>query len=230
MISQKKASSYEAIYLELKDKILHLELTPGSTISETDMAKQYCISRTPIRDAFKALENDGLIEIRSHIGTFVTLIDMDQIADMLYIRSTVETTVISELASHYDPSMDYKIQIALNDQLNLIDREYDQDSFAADFIHSDNAFHGLLFELSGRKNVLGLLNSANTQYERFRTFLNFENRDAVRVLYKQHEALYHALREGTEADIKDLVAHHIYDGFNHNADIVLQYPNYFKTI
>ena len=50
------------------------------------MRKKFNISRTPVRDAFKRLELDGLLEVRSHIGTFVTLIDLDNVADLIYMR------------------------------------------------------------------------------------------------------------------------------------------------
>ena len=66
---------------DLKSWILTFKLKPGQAIGEVDIAQQFGVSRTPVRDAFKRLEVDGLIEVKSHIGTYVTLIDVNQITD-----------------------------------------------------------------------------------------------------------------------------------------------------
>ena len=76
--------------------ILHLELPPGAAVSEIETAAMYNVSRTPVRDAFKTLELEGLLEIRPHIGTFVTQIDMDMVSDILYMREKLEYSVFSE--------------------------------------------------------------------------------------------------------------------------------------
>ena len=83
-----------AVYKDLKEQILHLELPPGSAISEIDTAAAFHVSRTPVRDAFKMLEREGLLEVRPHIGTFVSLIDLNMISDILYLRETLEQAVL----------------------------------------------------------------------------------------------------------------------------------------
>ena len=52
MNSKKHTGTSEAVYQKLKEQILHLELPPGSAISEIDTATKYDVSRTPVRDAF----------------------------------------------------------------------------------------------------------------------------------------------------------------------------------
>ena len=85
MYTKKLTGTSEAVYQKLKEQILYLELPPGSAISEIDTAARYETSRTPVRDAFKMLASEGLLEIRPHIGTFVSLIDLNMISDILYI-------------------------------------------------------------------------------------------------------------------------------------------------
>ncbi len=106
MDSKKRTGTSRAVYEKLKEQILHLELPPGSAISEIETAEKYQISRTPVRDAFKMLEGDGLLEIRPHIGTFVSLIDLNMISDILYMREVLEQAVFRDLTSIYDKSHD----------------------------------------------------------------------------------------------------------------------------
>ena len=96
MATKKKNNASQIAYQEIKEQILHLELAPGMAISEIDTAAKYQISRTPVRDVFKALEAEGLLEIRPHIGTFVSLIDLDMISDILYMREVMEQSLFKD--------------------------------------------------------------------------------------------------------------------------------------
>ena len=64
MSNEKRAGTYQQVYHQLKQEILHLELPPGSSISETETAIRFQTSRTPVRDAFKILEIEGLILLK----------------------------------------------------------------------------------------------------------------------------------------------------------------------
>ena len=67
MIKRKHSGTYNNVYQQLKDEILHLELPPGTAIGEIETASRFETSRTPVRDAFKLLELEGLLEIKPHI-------------------------------------------------------------------------------------------------------------------------------------------------------------------
>ena len=97
IMSYKHTATSDVVYSQLKERILHLELPPGAAISEIETAAAYHISRTPVRDAFKRLEQEGLLEIRPHIGTFISLIDLNAVSDVLYIREVLEFSVFSDL-------------------------------------------------------------------------------------------------------------------------------------
>jgi len=86
MYTKKRQDTSDTVYHKLRERILHLELPPGAAVSEIETPAMYNVSRTPVRDAFKTLELEGLLEIRPHIGTFVTQIDMDMVSDILYMR------------------------------------------------------------------------------------------------------------------------------------------------
>ena len=93
MEQKNHAGTYQQVYRKLREEILHLELPPGTSIGEIETAARFQTSRTPVRDAFKILEIEGLLEIKPHIGTFVSLIDLRTVSDILYMRCTLEQSI-----------------------------------------------------------------------------------------------------------------------------------------
>ena len=57
---------------EIRRRIIAGEIQPGVNISELALAEEFGVSRTPVRETFKQLQTEGLIEIRPRVGTFVT--------------------------------------------------------------------------------------------------------------------------------------------------------------
>lgn len=230
MYSKKHTGTSEAVYQKLKEQILHLELPPGSAISEIDTAATYDVSRTPVRDAFKLLENEGLLEIRPHIGTFVSLIDLHMISDILYMREVLEQSVLKDLSNSYDKSQEFRIRLLLQKQMEILDSDLPQETLSREFILSDNEFHTTLYELAGKKNVMHFFCSINSQYERFRTFLNMEGREELLRLYGDHEKLWTYISKKDFDELSNCISHHIYDGFNASTEIVYKHPEYFKSL
>lgn len=227
MAYQHTATS-NGVYEQLKEQILHLELPPGSTISEIDTGEKYHISRTPVRDAFKRLELDGLLEIRAHIGTFISLIDMNAVSDILYAREVLEYAVLSELSDNYDDSHDLAIRDILQKQEALLSCDMEIDKLSRAFIQLDNEFHCMLFEAAGKGNIPHFLSAVNSQYERFRTFVNYNGKDDIRKLYEAHKNIWeHIVSHNLDA-LKDTLHHHLYDGFDSSAEIIGNFPEYFK--
>ena len=175
-----------AVYKDLKEQILHLELPPGSAISEIDTAAAFHVSRTPVRDAFKMLEREGLLEVRPHIGTFVSLIDLNMISDILYLRETLEQAVLRDLTAGYDKSQEFRIRLLLQRQCELLEQDLPAEELGRAFIINDNEFHTTLYELAGKRTVMDFLTGVSSQYERFRTFLNLGDRDNLLRLYNDH--------------------------------------------
>lgn len=227
---KKHTATSDGVYEHLKEQILHLELPPGAAISEIETAEKYNISRTPVRDAFKRLEREGLLEIRPHIGTFISLIDLNAVSDILYIREVLEFSILSDLAQIYDKSQDFRIQLILQEQKDLLASDMPIDALSRAFIHSDNEFHTALFDAAGKKNVIKFLYSYNSQYERFRTFINFTGKEDIQKLYDSHVKIWNCIVNKDLAGLKECVNHHLYDGISSSHDIISKAPEYFTKI
>ena len=71
-----------------------------------------------MRDAFKALESEDLLEVRPHIGTFVSYIDLNKVSDMIFMRESLEQTVLRILTNSCTQSQILKIRLLLKEQEN----------------------------------------------------------------------------------------------------------------
>ncbi len=226
----KHTATSDGVYAQLKEQILHLELPPGAAISEIETAEKYNISRTPVRDAFKRLEREGLLEIRPHIGTFISLIDLNAVSDVLYIRETLEYSVLSDLSRMYDKSQDLKIRLILQAQKELLASDMPIEDLSRAFISSDNEFHTALFDAAGKKNIIKFLYAYNSQYERFRTFINFNGKEDLQKLYESHIKIWECITTKDLEGLKDCINHHLYDGFSSSSDVISKCPEYFAKI
>lgn len=229
-MTYKHTATSDGVYEQLKEQILHLELPPGAAISEIETAEKYHISRTPVRDAFKRLEREGLLEIRPHIGTFISLIDLHAVSDVLYIREVLEFSVLSDLAQIYDNSHDLHIRLILQKQKDLLESDMPIEELSRAFINSDNEFHTALFDAAGKKNIIKFLYAYNSQYERFRTFINFNGKEDLYKLYESHLKILECISTKNFSALKDYIRHHLYDGFSTSSDIISKFPEHFTKL
>lgn len=82
------------LYQEIQKDILSGELPSGSKLTEATICKRYCVSRTPVREAFRQLEADGLIENIPNRGAFVTGLSKSDISDLFDLRTLFEVQAV----------------------------------------------------------------------------------------------------------------------------------------
>src|SRR5918994_7080770 len=137
-----------AIYTLLRDAIVSVQLAPGRQISENELAALLGVSRTPIREALARLRDDRLVEIVPQLGTFVSPINPQAVADAQFIREALECAAVrraAELAGEDDIAH-------LAENLDAQDRANAAGDLDA-FYLLDDAFHQGLCDLSGHPTV-----------------------------------------------------------------------------
>ena len=110
----------ELVFETLKREILDLKLEPGKLISENDICERFGVSRTPVRDALRLLQEQGFVETIPYRGTYVTLLSLDNIKQMIYMRVAVETMVLRDFLQVQTPMVIEDIRHAIAQQLSLI--------------------------------------------------------------------------------------------------------------
>jgi DNA-binding GntR family transcriptional regulator len=88
------AAARDQVYVALREAIVSAELEPGRRLSENELAELLGVSRTPVREALARLRDDRLVAIVPQLGTFVTLISDEAIADAAFVREALECSAI----------------------------------------------------------------------------------------------------------------------------------------
>lgn len=83
---------------EIRRRIIAGEIAPGVNISEIALAEEFGVSRTPVRETFKQLQTEGLIEIRPRVGTFVTTPSRREITELFEMKELLEGAAARLLA------------------------------------------------------------------------------------------------------------------------------------
>lgn len=226
MINKEKKPN--KVYDSIKEAILYMKIKPGESIGEIDVANYFGVSRTPVRDAFKKLEADGLVEIKSHIGTFVSLIDLEHIVDTIFMREHIEKAIIRSLAENSQPAHYLKLSYVLDLQKQLLDSGLSGQEMAAKFMELDNEFHRLMFELAGRENVWHRLQAQRHHYDRFRIFLNNDDREKLTRIYHQHSEIVKHIRERQPQLAMKIYEEHVYYNVMNSTQTIMENKKFFK--
>jgi DNA-binding GntR family transcriptional regulator len=86
------------VIAEMRQRIIAGELQPGVSLSELALADEFGVSRTPVREALKQLQTEGLIEIRPRVGTFVTTPSRREITELFEMKELLEGAAARLLA------------------------------------------------------------------------------------------------------------------------------------
>ncbi|MEV4644873.1 GntR family transcriptional regulator [Saccharopolyspora sp. NPDC049357] len=83
---------------EIRRRIIDGEVQPGMSLSELALAEEFDVSRTPVRETFKQLQTEGLVEIRPRVGTFVTAPSRREITELFEMKELLEGAAARLLA------------------------------------------------------------------------------------------------------------------------------------
>ena len=157
LLLKDRQTSVDTVFEYLYDEIVSLRLLPGDSISEARIAQRFGISRQPVRDAFRSLENLDLLLIRPQRATEVRRFSIKAIETSRFLRASVEAEVIRRAVVNCDREGAQKLDICIDKQrnamnennykkFNVLDYEFHQQlcktakvDFASDIIASEKA-------------------------------------------------------------------------------------------
>lgn len=205
---------------------MFLELLPGQTVNEVETAERFNVSRTPVRDAFRFLEMKGLIEVRRGRGTFVSLINIDELDDIIYMRKVLETAVVREIGE-LSTAQEVKLRLLLSEQRTLLDSHLDDTSLAKKFLECDNELHGAIFQLANKDNVWTRISGDSPHYNRLRVLTNLYDKEALEKLYQEHVKIVEAIKNREHAKLEECYRIHLYGGMDKLSHIVSKNREFF---
>lgn len=224
-----KANTSEEIYHKLREEIIFLEIMPGQFISEIECANRFGVSRTPIRDVFKKLESEDLLQIIPQKGTFVSLIDISHLSEIMYLREKLEIAITNDIIDTLDDSHLIKLQLLLIKQKKLFEKESSLAEKSKEFILADNAFHSLIFNLARKDTLWKLISQTTPHYHRFRALHNLKDTEVIDTLFQEHNQIIYYLKNKDKEHLTKLYKKHIYGGLENITEIISSNEALFTT-
>lgn len=215
----------EMVFDILKREILDLELKPGQSISENEICARFDVSRTPVRDALQRLQEQGFVHTVPYSGTYVTLLNLNNIRQMIYMRMAVESMVLRDFMEISTPMLLEDIRYMIRKQQLLIE----QPGFEAEqFYRMDAQMHALWFEATNKMKVWEVIQEQQLHYTRFRMLDFVTETDFTRII-KEHTELFELIcAKDIETLEKVLSAHLYYSMERMRHTIEVDYRDYFE--
>jgi GntR family transcriptional regulator, rspAB operon transcriptional repressor len=198
---RKKTNGQEArvkAYEGIKQRILSMELKPGEVISENKLSQQLQISRTPIREALKQLEQDGLI-VSSNRRKRVFMLTIHEVEEIFDLKIAVESHIARWAAERGDAAAQTSLQHVVQQMRQFAEVPPDENTevhaWTAEWLEVDEQFHALLYQMAGNKRAEQIIRNLNYQWHRLRVgLLAMEGR--IEKSVAEHQAIAQAVIAG----------------------------------
>lgn len=204
----------------IRDKILYLELKPGEPLLDQKIAAELQVSRTPIREALLALKKERFVDIFPQSGTFVSLLDLKLIKEIVHIRHVLECDIFQHLLeSHVEIESRLDRYIVLQE---LAVKEQNQ----REYVKNDHLFHREIFRAGGHIQSWDLIEGMYNHTTRFH-MLDFYNTYVFGTSLEEHKLLLESYHTGDKDGVmRILELHHDCDLRTSNT-LVKEFPDYF---
>lgn len=193
----------DVVFNTLRRAILKGELKPGERLMEIALAERLGVSRTPIREAMRKLELEGLVVMIPRRGAQVANITEKDLNDVLEVRLALEKMAIEKACQLITEKELEELENAAKEFEKAIDEEN-----VVKLAEMDVVFHDIIYRASGNVRLNQVLNNLREQIYRYRVeyLKDEETRDD---LTKEHEMICNALKERDVVKATEITFRHI---------------------
>ncbi|WP_336758693.1 GntR family transcriptional regulator [Paenibacillus sp. USHLN196] len=221
-LNQKIRGSTRAYsYNLLKERILHLELKPGTKISEKEIADELQVSRTPVREAFMKLAEEELLDIIPQSGTIVSHINLEHVEEGRFMREKMEKEIVTLACVSFPEEFRFRLET------NIVMQEVciGKNNFYRLF-ELDEEFHQILFQGTGKLRTWKMLQQLNIPFNRLR-LLRLAEDSNLEVIISQHKEIYRLITERKTDQAVQVMEAHLRLVVIEQESIKAKYPHYF---
>ncbi len=193
----------DVVFNTLRDAILHGELLPGERLMEITLANRLGVSRTPVREAIRKLELEGLVIMVPRKGAQVAQITEKDLNDVLEVRLGLEELAMQFACERIDEAQQEQIRKAALEFEKLME----SDDITA-LAQADVKFHELIYEATRNRRLIQIINNLREQMYRYRIEY-LKDSTARRTLVKEHREIYEALKARDYRKANDCMRDHI---------------------
>ena len=193
----------DVVFNTLRQAILRGELKPGERLMELKLANKLGVSRTPIREAIRKLELEGLVIMCPRKGAEVAEITEENLRDVLEVRGALEELAVQLACERIEKADIGKLrraakrfeEVLTNDDITKI-------------AEADVAFHDIIYMATNNKRLIQLLNNIREQMYRYRVE-HLKRKECYDQLIKEHNEMITAIENGDKELATKITRSHI---------------------
>lgn len=193
----------DVVFHTLREAILKGDLKPGERLMELQLAAKLGVSRTPIREAIRMLEQEGLAVTMPRKGAEVARMTLKDMEDVLEIREALDELAV-RIACEKITEEQLKKLIAVKEEFETETKSGDLKKIA----ESDVRFHDIIYEATGNPKLVTMLNNLREQVYRYRVEY-IKNPENYPVLIAEHEAIVDGVKNHDAKKARDAMREHV---------------------
>jgi DNA-binding GntR family transcriptional regulator len=203
-LTKPPAGLYDGVLVQLRRMIFEAELKPESRIVERVLCGRLKVSRTPLREAFKVLASEGLVELLPNCGARVSRFRERDIRDAMEVMGAIEGLAGELAATRASDDAIAEIQ-ALHYQMHAhyLRRELPE------YFRLNQAIHRRIVEAAGNDLLTAHYDSVSIRVARARYLANRLDEERWARAMKEHEAMLNCMVRRAGAELRDLLRQHL---------------------
>lgn len=208
-------------YEHIKNLIISNDMKYDEIYSETKIAKELGISRTPMRDAMQYLSQEKYIDIIPNKGFCLHKMEMQDFIETYQIRTAIEGYCGRKLAIEYNSDEAKVTFLKLKQSLDNQKQALDSDDISK-FCNSDNDFHNILVYYIENEELISLYESYMYRMRNF-AMHSLQHKGRMELAYKEHSKIYDSMANGKVNDVYDDIMYHMESPKNISMDKLKEY-------
>ena len=199
MAKIKRENLNTKVYAALKQMITNYRFKPGERINVEQITKELGVSRTPIWEAIRRLEHEGLVFNSPNKGVFMYTLNPDKAIDLIAVRETLETMAAKLAAERIDEKTLAKLDKAIEKQKQIVENK---DMLA--YSQADTDFHALIYATTGNVFLCEVLDNIFSKLRPVAMHVG----DFIQHFYEDHIAILKALKTHDPKKVQELFRRH----------------------
>jgi len=201
-MTDSKAKAADLIYKTLKEEILQGKIQPGTLLSETEIAKRFSVSRTPVREALNQLASIAMVDALPQRGHLVHTITFSEVLETFRLRELLEVEAAGEAAQHITPQdiaamedilHNTEDKVLMNYRFHMMVAETSKNRLLSEFIEKCLQLlqrliilHPTLLDISPEIKIIDALKSKDSEQAReaMRSHIHEARDNLIKALYR----------------------------------------------
>lgn len=193
----------DVVVESIRQAIISGQFPPGMRLMELQLAEEMGVSRTPVREAIRKMELEGLVVMIPRRGAYVADISIKDINEVYEVRTALDVLSAGLAAERIDKSEIQEMRELLAEEAALVEaKDYPR------IIDNDTAFHDVIYRASGNTRCMNIISNLREQITAIRgRSMPYPGR--VEIMLKEHRAIFDAIAAGKVEKAQEAVRTHM---------------------